>query len=310
MKTARTKRISGIAWLPLLMPGLCSAATVYNFTPITQAGTNVYIYNGAAINDSGTVAWIASSSQVDAFNGSTVTDYLIPAASWLGLSNAAAISFYDYAADEGAIYSTSSGTTTLFQYPGAQYTLSSGSSADGTVAGYYTDTSYNQFGFTYNGSAFTQVTYPGPHGQIYVMDVNDAGNVVGISSCCDSGVGFVDENGVYTTITYPGLPNGDVIPQGINDSNTVVGWAYNPTAQAEHGFVWQNGITTTVNYPGAADTILYGINSSGEIVGEAQLPNGQGILFTAQVSPAPEPASMLLVGLSLVGAGCIRRRAR
>jgi hypothetical protein len=90
-----------------------------------------------------------------------------------------------------------------------------------------------------------------------------------------------------------------------------VGEAFDGTLQ--NGFIWQNGVGSVLNFPGASNTILYGINSAGEVVGEANFggPFSTGLVFTAELVSTPEPATFTL----LLGAGALlgavrRYRAR
>jgi len=295
------KRIAVVAAMAVLLCTQGRSSTIYNFSQVSPGNQAESIFVGAAINSSGLVAW-ENGESLYTWNGSAVSQYgnFQNLGQGIGLSDAGGISFsYE---SGGAVYSIPNGTVTSVAYPGADGTTATGSSPDGMVTG-YSYTGPSQYGFIDDGGSFTQVSYPGPHGQIYLWGINDSSNVVGISSCCDSGVGFIDENGVYTTITVPGITNGDIDPRGLNDSNEVVGEVY--TGSDLEGFVWQNGVGSIVNYPGATDTIIYGVNSAGELVGEADF--GQyysGIVFTAtpEGSTTPEPRTFyLLAGAALAG---------
>lgn len=286
----------------------------YTFTQVSPAGQNVDINYGAAINTSGEVVWINGVS-AEAWNGTTLSSYPIGgtydiSAGNIGLSDAGGISFsyYNGSGFEGAVYSIPNGTLTNFGYPGETYNYAGGSSASGLVAGDYAGNT----GWVWNGgSSFTTITYPGTHGQTYLNGVNNSGDVVGQNYCCDEGVSFLDKNGVFTTITVPGEANNGVLAQNLNNSDVVVGGAYNSQGNYD-GFVWQNGVGSIVDYPGATDTMIYGINSSGELVGEADFGSySDGIVFTATLgSGTPEPATFyLLIGAGLLIAGRKARRA-
>jgi len=298
------KRIAIAAAVAAFFCTLSWSSPVYTFTQISPGNQADNIFLGAAINTSGLTAWI-NGGTAETWNGTSISSYTltneqISEGQPIGLSDAGGISFSYFNGSDfiGAVYSIPSGTTTTFQYQSGE-TYAAGSSPGGWVAG---DNASAAGGFIWKGgSSFTQITYPGSHGQIYLDGVNNAGDVVGQSSCCDSGVSFIDENGVYTTITVPGEATDDVQAENLNNSDTVVGYAYN-ALQHEDGFVWQNGVGTIVDYPGATDTIIYGINSSGELVGEADFGNSNdAIVFTAAIAPTPEPGTFYL----LIGAGMI-----
>jgi hypothetical protein len=291
------------------------AGTVYTFTQVSPAGQSIGLFNGAAINTSGLVAYAQNSNTIETWNGSATVSYAVAnnqssSGGPLGLSDAGGISYsyFNGTAFVGEVYSIPLSTVTTFSYPGQSETYATGSSPSGLVAG---DSAVSSGGFVWHGgSSFTTITYPGSHGQIYLDGVNNQGDVVGQSNCCDAGVSFIDENGVYTTITVPGETTSDIQAYNLNNYDVVVGAAYNAQGH-EDGFIWQNGLGSVLDYPGATDTILYGINSAGKIVGEADFGNNSNaIVFTATLSSAtPEPGTlwMLAGGTLLLLAGRLYR---
>jgi hypothetical protein len=116
--------------------------------------------------------------------------------------------------------------------------------------------------------------------------VNDSGALVGTyfnmpgSINPKSSFGYVDENGVYTTLDDPqgdfterGTTYSSTLAYGINDSDDVVGYY---ETNAVHGFIESGGIYTTIDDPNAGPSIgwpssgvteAYGINNKGAIVG-------------------------------------------
>jgi probable HAF family extracellular repeat protein len=78
-------------------------------------------------------------------------------------------------------------------------------------------------------------------------------------------------NYTFTTIDDPSGPAGP--PQmaaGINDLGQIVG-SYDTLDGDTHGFLDNAGAFTTVDYPNARLTELWGVNDSGEIVGDASV---------------------------------------
>ena len=181
------------------------------------------------------------------------------------------------------------------------------SSNGNNIAGYYDDASFNQFGFLKTGATFTDISYPGPHGQIYIWDTNNAGDIVGLSSCCRAGVNFLKQGSTYTTILNPlgSASNGTVY--GLNNQDQLVGWYDNGTGGPIHGMIWQAGLSSTLDFPGANSTVLQGINDSGVIFGAATDASGT-FLFVASPT-TPEPATFVLIGGALCAIG-LRLRKR
>ncbi|HEX3744284.1 MAG TPA: hypothetical protein VHW09_10155 [Bryobacteraceae bacterium] len=307
-----TRLLTHYAFLAICCTSIGWGGSIYTFTQVSPIGEPIFTLGGAAINSSGLVAWVDGSS-IDTWNGATVSVYnpgvtIISAGSNIGLSDANSVSF---AYQSGAMYlagnySLSSSTLTSFQYPGQTYTYDGGSSPNGLlVAGDYAGAT----GFVWQGgTSFTDITYSGPHGQTYVFGVNDSGDVVGLSDCCNLGLSFLDQSGVFTTISVPGYSDDDVQSFNLNNLDTVVGNVWDGTNA--HGFIWQNGVASIVDYPGASNTTLYGINSAGVLVGEADFGNNaDGIVFEA--SNAPEPGTLfLMLGAALLAVGSPKFRNR
>lgn len=78
--------------------------------------------------------------------------------------------------------------------------------------------------------------------------------------------GFVGKKAHMTkALSVPGAAQ--TRPRGIDDAGDVVGFYYNDQGPP-HGFLMQGGVATTIDYPTAVNgTYLYGINSSGVMVG-------------------------------------------
>ena len=210
----------------------------------------------------------------------------------------------------GAVFNPSDNSVTTFNgADNSQYTFANGVSGNGMfIAAYYQVSTFAQIGLLKSGSTSTDVSYPGPHGQVYVYDTNNTGDVIGLSSCCRTGVNFLDKGGVYTTISDPlGNANNGVV-NGMNDLDQVVGWYDNGAGGPMHGYLWQDGLSTTIDYPGATQTILDDINNSGVILGVAIASTGAPFLFLAEPLDAPEPATLVLIGVALLAMGWKLRR--
>ena len=94
--------------------------------------------------------------------------------------------------------------------------------------------------------------------------INNAGQLSGFYSDGVVTRGFVDINGVFTTLTAPGSAS-VTVAYGINDSGQVVGQFYDGTNY--NGFVYANGSSRQIDDPGATATYAHGINDAGAILG-------------------------------------------
>jgi uncharacterized membrane protein len=97
------------------------------------------------------------------------------------------------------------------------------------------------------------------------LGINDSGDLAG---SYNQG-GFLDKNGVITEFGQSQLN----FVQGLNDSDVLVGEAYNYSVQAYRGFTWQNGIQSPLPAPSSAGygqgdgSSALAINTSGQIAG-------------------------------------------
>jgi hypothetical protein len=145
-------------------------------------------------------------------------------------------------------------TYTTITIPGASRTFATAINDSGEVVGdYSTGTSTAFAGFTdvngtYTtiiGAGSTQINSVNASGEIAGLDTNSTGNFQG----------YIDDNGVFTTINSPYLNSYAV---SINNSGEVVG---------EPGYLYANGVFTALNAPGAIETDTDAINNNGEVVG-------------------------------------------
>ena len=113
---------------------------------------------------------------------------------------------------------------------------------------------------------------------------------------------YVYKDGLFTPLDPPGtVVLGNywfTDAMSINDAGVMAGFMRDESGP--HAFVYVNGTFTFVDFPGATDTLLYGINNAGQLVGDYTVPGGgsHGFLATPIPEGVPEPATALLVSLS------------
>jgi probable HAF family extracellular repeat protein len=126
-------------------------------------------------------------------------------------------------------------------------------------------------GYVFDGSSYNLVNVPGAY-STQALGINSAGQVVGTYSTSRFGLGpgFVLSGGNYTTLNAPGAAF--TVANGINVDGQIVIYS-----QPGGSFLLSDGKYTSLRAPGTqsiTDTVAYGINDAGQIVGEFFVPNG------------------------------------
>ncbi len=118
---------------------------------------------------------------------------------------------------------------------------------------------------------FITINVPGLTNTV-ATDINNRGQIVGYGTGSGGQTGFLDQAGIFTGISFAGASTTTV--NGLNDAGRLVGTYSNSTGS--HGFEYSGGSYTTVDAGSnavAGTTSLEGINNSGQIAGNATIPD-------------------------------------
>lgn len=296
----------------LLACAFTSQAATFTFTTL-PVGNLANAYNRSGLsNNSSLLVGIGYR-----YNAGTVT----PLGSISGLpSQTAQLAGIDDSGNLSGFYYNGNGYSSFYQSGGSNHDISiqnatdffaAGMSGNGKVTGWYTDSFNRQQIFTESGGTVSTVTVPGGAGQPYAWDINNSGDLVGLTACCRGGRSFIKQGASYTTIHIAGQADNNVFAYGLNDNDDVVGWYSATSSSPSMGFLWKNGVVTTINVPGAANTELFDINDSGTIFGSyTDAQNNQFNFLATQDAETPEPATFYLLGGGLLCAFGVRARRR
>jgi len=122
----------------------------------------------------------------------------------------------------------------------------------------------------YSGTAFTNENYPGSQ-QTQVTAINDWGNTVGFyATPKGANYGFLDEDGVLTSVSDPKTTSTPPVDQllGINNNGIAVGF-YNDAKGNAHAYEWDRvtKVFTPIDPPKATSATASSINDHGTVAG-------------------------------------------
>jgi uncharacterized membrane protein len=194
----------------------------------------------------------------------------------------------------------------------------------GLMVGTYSDPNHFSLvhGFLDASGTFTTIDDPNmaanSFGQEYteLSGINNLGQIVGAYTDATGSHGFLrSPTGVFTTIDDPDGNPGTTAINGINNLGVIAGTFTDSSGM--HSFIRSADGSTymTIDDPNGVDTSIYGINDSGEIVGQyfTSLTSGQmnGFIGTpASSDTVPEPVSYALCLAGLAAIACLRLLSR
>jgi probable HAF family extracellular repeat protein len=321
--------LCGWVSVALLLGGAVRADYIYTTLDVSGPGVDPIAGTTQAfgINNPGQIVGIyiqRNGNAADTQNGflfsggayNSVAPAPYPLRNWAtGINNAGVIVGYNQTAGAEAGFSLNQGTYTTLMVPNALTTQAFGINASGQIVGSYNSTSLaTTNGFLLSSGTYTTLTAPGSQSTT-AAGINASGQIVGsYTDASGNNHGFLLRGGNYSTIDFPGAFSTEAL--GINGLGQIVGdyqMIVRGTPGDHFGFLLSNGVYTTIDVPGSRATVAEGINDAGDIVGyytnftDATI---HGFLATPAATPVPEPASVFLLGIGVLGIVGWARRHR
>ncbi len=140
---------------------------------------------------------------------------------------------------------------------------------DAIVGDTFSVTNGNDVAFIYNHGSYVEISDPLAF-NTFAYGINDRNQVVGgYETAAGQYHGYLYEHGVYKPIDDPlagNIVGTGTTADGINNKGQIVGYYTDANFQS-HGFLFSGGHYTTIDDPLGSQTVLFGINDTGQIVG-------------------------------------------
>jgi probable HAF family extracellular repeat protein len=243
--------------------------------------------------------------------GGTYTTLDIPGAlatDLTGINNSGQIlAVYVDAGGQGHDAIDTGGTLSQIQVAGASSTVAYGLNDHGDVVGYYIDGAGANHGFLFKGGSYQTFDYPGAT-LTWGVGINNAGQIVGVYEIERvRDFAYRLDGTTFTTLVV----NYDSDANGINNLGQIVGTYNDGTYRQDNPYVQDvGGATITLDVPGMAFGGATGINDLGQVVGWYEDASGSLHGYLADTASVPEPSTLILAGLSVIGLIvhlCLRR---
>jgi hypothetical protein len=259
------------------------------------------------------------------YNGNTYSTFNVPGAAMTtptGISGNNIVGSYSDASFNshgflynGSTFTTIDGPNGPVSFPGGPTIGANivGVSSD-NVVGNYNDTSGNMHSFVYNAATgtYSEIKVPGS-GFTDVLGISGK-NVLGTYSGTSGFRYFLYNGSTYSDLNVPGGINAQLT--GISGDTVIDQYFDSSTGQHDILYDFKTNTTTPINIPGASSIIPTGIDGN-RVVGtylDFATPLSQAFLYTAggqaEIASAPEPSSLTLLTLGVLGLAGFRGRRR